>query len=213
LGSQGCTQLSNINWFIMKAWWWPYRVETCSQSNSIFFLWRCDPMRIMASSFFMFLDHTQRRTTVGRTPLDEWSARRRDLYLTTHTIHNRQTSLPPVGFEPTISVGERPQTYSLIVLVNKLSCVWRIISYFNIHVVFLKIILSGNFRNIVYVAHGIGLAHTIICLLAWWWWWMMIDDDDGDRYSSKKWRVWGLRFLLQWLSEFWSYGMWCRVVW
>ena len=34
--------------------------------------------------FLMFLDHTQRRSTVGRTPLDEWSARRRDLYLTTH---------------------------------------------------------------------------------------------------------------------------------
>ena len=32
-----------------------------------------------------FLDHTQRRTTVSRTPLDEWSARRRDLYLTTLT--------------------------------------------------------------------------------------------------------------------------------
>jgi len=31
----------------------------------------------MASSFLRFLDHTQRRTTVGRTPLDEWSARRR----------------------------------------------------------------------------------------------------------------------------------------
>jgi len=29
------------------------------------------------------LDHTQRRTTVDRTPLNEWSARRRDLYLTT----------------------------------------------------------------------------------------------------------------------------------
>ena len=39
----------------------------------------------MASSFTRFLDHTQRRTTLGRTPLDEWSARRRDLYLTTHT--------------------------------------------------------------------------------------------------------------------------------
>ena len=26
----------------------------------------------------MFLDHTQRRATVGRTPLDEWSIRRRD---------------------------------------------------------------------------------------------------------------------------------------
>jgi len=33
-----------------------------------------------ASSFTRFLDHTQRRTTVGRTPLYEWSARRRDLY-------------------------------------------------------------------------------------------------------------------------------------
>ena len=37
----------------------------------------------MESLFLMFLDHT-RRTTVGRTPLDEWSARSRDLYLTTH---------------------------------------------------------------------------------------------------------------------------------
>jgi len=39
----------------------------------------------MASSFLRFLDHTQQRTTVGRDPLDEWSARRRDLYLTTQT--------------------------------------------------------------------------------------------------------------------------------
>ena len=61
----------------------------------------------------VFLDHTQRRTTVGRTPLDEWSARRRDLYLTTQNNHNRQTSMPPVGFEPTISAGERPQSYAL----------------------------------------------------------------------------------------------------
>ena len=54
--------------------------------TTLFFLWRCDPTRVMASSFLRFLDHTQRRTTVGRTPLDEWSARRRDLYLTTN-IH------------------------------------------------------------------------------------------------------------------------------
>ena len=64
----------------------------------------------MEHPFLMFLDHTQRLTTVGRTPLDEWSARRRGLYLTTH---NRQISMPPVGFESTISVGERPQTYAL----------------------------------------------------------------------------------------------------
>jgi len=27
--------------------------------------------------------------------------------------HNRQTSVPPVGFEPMISAGEQPQTYAL----------------------------------------------------------------------------------------------------
>jgi hypothetical protein len=57
-----------------------------------------------------FLDHTQWRATFGRTPLDEWSARRRDLYL---TKHNRQTSMTPVRFEPTISAGERPQNHAL----------------------------------------------------------------------------------------------------
>jgi len=64
-----------------------------------------------------FLDHTQRRTAVGRTSLDEWPARRRELYLITHNTLNRQTSIPPppppVGFEPTISAGERPQTHAL----------------------------------------------------------------------------------------------------
>jgi len=81
-------------------------------------LWRCDPTRLMASSFLMFLDHTQRRSTVGRTPLDEWSARHRDLYLTTHSTHNRKISIPPVGFEPTISAGERPQTQALDRVAN-----------------------------------------------------------------------------------------------
>jgi hypothetical protein len=40
---------------------------------------------------------TLRHTTLGWTPLDEWSARRRDLYLTTHNTHKRQTSMPPGG--------------------------------------------------------------------------------------------------------------------
>ena len=79
----------------------------------LFFIWHNSPQWARASSFTRFLDHTQRRTTVGRTPLDEWSARRRDLYLTTHDNHNRQISMPPVGFEPTIPASERPQTYAL----------------------------------------------------------------------------------------------------
>ena len=51
--------------------------------------------------------------TVGRTPLDEGSARRRDFCLTTHSTHNRQTSMIPAEFEPTISAFERPQTDAL----------------------------------------------------------------------------------------------------
>jgi len=42
-------------------------------------------------SFFRFLDHT-RHNTVGRTPLEKWSACRRDLYLTTHKNLNKKTS-------------------------------------------------------------------------------------------------------------------------
>jgi len=41
---------------------------------------------------------TLRHTTVGGTPLDEWSAGSRDLYLTTHNTHKRPTSVPPGGF-------------------------------------------------------------------------------------------------------------------
>ena len=67
------------------------------ERNIYIFLWRCDPTRAMTSSFLRFLDHTQRRITVGRTPLDKWSTRDRDLYLTTHNTHNRQTSMPPGG--------------------------------------------------------------------------------------------------------------------
>jgi len=36
-----------------------------------------------------------------------------DLSLGAYNIHNRQTSKPPAGFEPTISAGDRPQTYAL----------------------------------------------------------------------------------------------------
>jgi len=37
----------------------------------------------------LILDHTQRRTTLGRTPLNEWSASRRDLYVTTHNTTDK----------------------------------------------------------------------------------------------------------------------------
>ena len=42
-------------------------------------------------------------------PLDEWSARRRDRYLTTHNTHKKRTIMLPVGFEPAIPASQRPQ--------------------------------------------------------------------------------------------------------
>ena len=77
------------------------------------FFWRNRPQWASASSFMRFVDHTQQRTIVSRTPLNERSAHRRDFYLTTRNTHNRQTSMPSVGFEPTISAGEQLQTYAL----------------------------------------------------------------------------------------------------
>jgi hypothetical protein len=68
-------------------------------------------------------------TTPGRTPLDEWSARRRDLYLTTHNTHNRQSSMPPAGFEPTNSAPDQLQTHDLhraATGLNILGYVWEI---------------------------------------------------------------------------------------
>jgi hypothetical protein len=72
---------------------------TCCKTYLFVCFRRNSPQWAMASSFTTFLDHTQRRTAEGRTSLEEWSARRKDLYLTTHNTHNRQTSMPPVGFE------------------------------------------------------------------------------------------------------------------
>jgi hypothetical protein len=59
-------------------------------------------------------DHTQGHTTVARTLLDEGSARRRELYLTTHNTHNRKTSMPSAGFESAIPAGEQLQTHALV---------------------------------------------------------------------------------------------------
>jgi len=85
------------------------------------FFWRNSPQCAMASSFtrFLYVDHTRRRITVGRTPPDEWSARRREFYLTTHNTHNRQTSMWDVGFEPTIPASDHwDRQLSLLFTLN-----------------------------------------------------------------------------------------------
>jgi len=58
------------------------------------------------------LNDTNTQHTYGKTPHEEGSARRRDLYLTDN-IHKRQTSMPPLEFEPASPESERPQSHAL----------------------------------------------------------------------------------------------------
>jgi hypothetical protein len=71
------------------------------------------PQWARASSLSRLHDHTQTDTTLARTPLDEWSARHRDLYLITHNTQNRHTSMLHTEFEPAIPASEGPQNNAL----------------------------------------------------------------------------------------------------
>jgi len=98
LDSEGCTHLNKQYLLLFRSINDSTKVSRCYTYIAclvlLSFLWHCNPTRAMASSLLTFRDHTQLRTTVGRTPLDERSARRRDLYLTTHTTDKRQISMP-----------------------------------------------------------------------------------------------------------------------
>jgi hypothetical protein len=58
---------------------------------------------------FLGFEIILRHTTLGRTPLDEGSARRIDLYLTTYNTHNRQT-FTPLGEIRTRNLNKRAAT-------------------------------------------------------------------------------------------------------
>ena len=91
---------------------WSLFAFSCSWTHQGF-LWRNSPTLARTASFFRFLDHTQWHATVGRTPLDEGSACRRDLYLTIHNTRKRQTSVPLAGFGPATTASELAQTIAL----------------------------------------------------------------------------------------------------
>jgi len=76
------------------------------------FLWLDSPSEFRSPPCRSF-EITLRHTTLGRDPQDECSACCRNLYLTTHNTHKRQTSMFPAGLEPTIPASEWPQIYAL----------------------------------------------------------------------------------------------------
>jgi len=58
-----------------------------------------------------FHDFAVTHVKLGMTPLDEWSARRRGLYLI-HNNQKRQPSVPPTGIKPTSPASEMPQNHA-----------------------------------------------------------------------------------------------------
>ena len=87
-----------------------------------FFLpWNNSQLGPRPSHCLGFMITTIRHTIIVRTPLDKWPAWCRDLYLTTH---NRQPSMPLVGFKPTIPASERLQTHPLDHAATGISRCW-----------------------------------------------------------------------------------------
>jgi hypothetical protein len=73
---------------------------SCAEHVSLlcFFNRSTAPWGPMPPHFSRLHNHTLfRHTTLGTTPLDEGPARRRDLYLTTHKNHKRQTDIHASG--------------------------------------------------------------------------------------------------------------------
>jgi hypothetical protein len=62
----------------------------------------------VVASPYCVLQHT----TLGRISLDKWTAQCRDFYLITQNVHTRQTSIPLVGFEPTLPASKWPQIHA-----------------------------------------------------------------------------------------------------
>ena len=98
------SQYNNKKKFFVNSWasssraWavnWVNRVNKISESTAsnkwclsdIFFSWLDSHTRAEAPSLLTFRDH--RHTTFGKTPLDQWSARRRGFYLTTQNTPKR----------------------------------------------------------------------------------------------------------------------------
>jgi hypothetical protein len=70
-------------------------------------------------------DHIQAHTTVSRTPLDEGSARCRDLYLTTQTLY--KTNIHPPGGIRTHDLSKRSAADLLLRPRGHWDQIWHLI--------------------------------------------------------------------------------------
>ena len=85
------------------------------KKSDFFFSWLNSPSGPTPSLWSSSI--TIRHTSIGKTPLSERSARRRDLYQT-KSQHSRETDIHPVGFQPAFPASKWPQTYTLDLAVT-----------------------------------------------------------------------------------------------
>jgi len=97
--------LSNSQTATYTSWLFVESAKIC-YIDRFFFRWHNSPPVGQGILITRFLDHTQRCTTFGRTSLDEWLARGRDLHLTTNIR-------APGGIRTQISACELPQTHAV----------------------------------------------------------------------------------------------------
>ena len=105
----------------------------------IFPPWSNSPTRVRGASFLRFRNHPIWHTAVGRTPLDEGSARRRDLYLTTNNTSMRRTSMSSA-----IPASDVSQTHALDLSATGIGYSFDIVNekISNLHVTHYRMILS-----------------------------------------------------------------------
>ena len=66
----------------------------------------------------LFVEASRSHSDTSRSVGFPWTGDlplRRDLYLTTHNTHKRQSSMTPEGFEPAIPASKRLQTHALYI--------------------------------------------------------------------------------------------------
>ena len=93
-----------------------YKFWDASSAWSLFLRWNHIPYRAYGVSLLRFIDtHTHTHTQTGRTPLDEWSARRRGHSLQNHTantIDEKSCSQRNSKWRFQRSSGRRPTPYT-----------------------------------------------------------------------------------------------------
>jgi hypothetical protein len=129
-------------------------------------VWCCPQQRTVIPHYLKSVTLT-RRTTVKRTPLDECSAHRRDLHLTTHNTHNPQNS---TWQHTTLTTHSNPQPHQTTATAPRPQTARPLVPA----VLFMLLHLSPNIRLVTIVDCDSGvltlpgfcdmtLRHWIVC--------------------------------------------------